>query len=520
MAQRHDESGESGEDHQNPRCDRVKLSGYTTVPSERVPYSIYDETRPGFADMPTEILQLIFERSVAPSFLISPVYAIREDAWLGAMHTKQSLSRVCRLWYPTAIALLYCDVGLRSAGQIAALLDTLQNTPSLIPLVRSITIVYDFIANQQDAYVDDVTQILRLCKQVYKVSFMAKEWYWPDPGQLAPLAGSTTAFLPHITCLHFDSCQERKTLYSASPNTPEPPILRNFSSQLAELQLYIHEAYIPEITFTSLVTFTCLSSIKIHVPAGTMALRRSLHSLRAMARTCVTCTCMSTGPSVVMTLGSPCNRHSITARDSSISSFRSALDVHPAVQWIDVWNLDEIDKKQEPGVVWTDARKVREGLRNPGGLESFTFPCLRGVRTIDSSLLTLRDLPRIMRPEVWTGVDASFEYPGLTVNHIAGRIWRVNVDPIYDDGFRPGSSEEEEDDECDEDIGWRDDDMLFKRRSYSPPQDEDGSSVHSSDSSWVASDKEVDAEDQLTHADILHLFRLEGQRRQQVDERK
>ncbi|TRM68441.1 hypothetical protein BD626DRAFT_565279 [Schizophyllum amplum] len=519
--------------------------------------------------MPSELLELIFDRTIPPSFLIRPACTVHEEARLGAIQTKRSLPLVCRSWYLAANELLYRDIDLRSVGQVVALSESLQRAPLLSPLVRSLTLSCYVPKNQRTAYVEDAARILLNCNQLHRVAFIHTN-EWCDPGhessdQLGALKGSAYAYLPHITSLHFDDGQDADALYAS--DTPaetharytterpahNPPILQNFGPQLVELHLCLKNMdarCIPDITFASLDTFTCslTTTYADMYTFSVIAQKWPMPRLRCLTASAV--------QPALSSLGGPYpHQHQIHSALAAFAARNGAqlrylhihtvwserrgdfeLDIqltlnhcprlehlvlpfsigrasiaHPTLMWVDAWDLEEIDKRENPEVAWTDLRKIKEGMVDGQNV----LPNLRGVRAIDFSLLHLRDLPRIMRPDVWTGVDATFEYPGLTVRHTADRIWRVNVNPMYDVGFRPGSTRREEEKQGhDEETGWSAGDF-FERGSYSLPRDEDGSSVYSSDSSWVASDKEADDEEQLTHEEILHMFRLEGKRRQQ-----
>ena len=143
------------------------------------------------------------------------------------------------------------------------------------------------------------------------------------------------------------------------------------------------------------------------------------------------------------------------------------------------------------------------------------FPRLQGGRAIDAALSFFRDLPWILPPDTWAGVNAEFKYPGIDVKHDKMNIWRADLQPEYTAPQGDGSDEHRMPfgGIPSESRGWPRDRILFEYGTYMWTDEEgsdgDMSSVHNSDSSWVASDEEMNGVEpmQWTHDDILRVFR-------------
>ena len=155
-----------------------------------------------------EILQLIFDRIITPSCFIAPGYSVCEYPWLAAMAAKRNLPLVCRSWYHASIELLYRDIGIRSIGQVCALAKTIEGTPSLAPLVRSITFACFVGELHEVAYTWDAGTIMKSCQNLHRAAFIARSNY--HLGLLLPVLHRDYAYPTRITHLDLDvqpSCE-------------------------------------------------------------------------------------------------------------------------------------------------------------------------------------------------------------------------------------------------------------------------------------------------------------------------
>ncbi|KAI5900084.1 uncharacterized protein SCHCODRAFT_02562157 [Schizophyllum commune H4-8] len=524
------------------------------------------------SDIPAEILQSILDFTVAPTFLLTPGLTIREDAWLIYMKIKRSLPLVCRSWYASANPMLYRDIALRSVGQVAALLETLQNAPTLASLITSLSFACYVAEHHEEAYANDATLLLQLCQAARSVSFIAMNAPLSLP-QLLPLLNPACPPLPHLTRLHLNEGFDSEALLSdqyklvATPGEEgwyirtQPLRPRRFlvgaSHHLVELSLPFVSAMqsAPALTFPSLVSFGCLVNC---IGSDSFGRITSIWEMPRLQRFSIS----------LLGLGSPYLFQYMGTRDylPRIGSFvarhgaqlrylhildhahytndhrdlmldiQSALDHcprlehlvlpsnvrptpalhHPTVRWIDIWMPHRGDashcitrKGIAPFGQTADSRAARSGD------QKYMFPRLQGGRAIDAALSFFRDLPWILRPDTWAGVTAELKYPGIDVKHDKMNIWRADLQPEYTAPQGDGMDEERMPfgGIPQESRGWPRDRILFEYGTYvwtdEEGSDGDMSSVHSSDSSWLASDEETNGVEpmQWTHDDILRVFR-------------
>ena len=119
------------------------------------------------------------------------------------MKIKRSLPLVCRSWYASANPMLYRDIALRSVGQVAALLETLQSAPTLASLITNLTFACYVAEHHEEAYANDAALLLQLCQAVRSMSFIATNAPLSLP-QLLPLLNPACPPLPHLTQLHLN----------------------------------------------------------------------------------------------------------------------------------------------------------------------------------------------------------------------------------------------------------------------------------------------------------------------------
>ncbi|KAL1750220.1 hypothetical protein FB107DRAFT_267514 [Schizophyllum commune] len=524
------------------------------------------------SDIPPEILQNIFDFTVAPTFLLTPGLAVREDAWLIYMKIKRSLPLVCRSWYASANPMLYRDIALRSVGQVAALLESLQSAPTLASLITNLTFACYVAEHHEEAYANDAALLLQLCQAVRSMSFIATNAPLSLP-QLLPLLNPACPPLPHLTQPHLNEGFDSEALLSeqykliATPGEegwyirtqPLRPrrFLEDASHHLVELSLPFVSVMqpAPALTFPSLLSFSCLVSC-----TGTSSFTRitSTWEMPRLQRFSISLLGIGS-PYLFQYMGersySPrigpfAARHGARLRYLHILDharytddhrdlmldIQSALDHcprlehlvlpsnvrptpalhHPTVRWIDLWMPHRGDashcitrKGIAPFGQTADSRAARSGD------QKYMFPRLQGGRAIDAALSFFRDLPWILRPDTWAGVNAEFKYPGIDVKHDKMNIWRADLQPEYTAPQGDGSDEHRMPfgGIPSESRGWPRDRILFEYGTYMWTDEEgsdgDKSSVHSSDNSWVASDEEMNGIEpmQWTHDDILRVFR-------------
>ncbi|TRM69991.1 hypothetical protein BD626DRAFT_563686 [Schizophyllum amplum] len=498
------------------------------------------------ADLPPEILLLIFKRCVAPAFLISPAYSVYEEPWLECMKTKRNLSLVCRSWQQAATELLYEDIGFRSIGQLVALLDTLTTKRDLAYLVRSITVACHISSHAVSVYIGDLLSILGMCQRLRTVSFQVHGGV--SQNHVSPLQIRSTTPFAHVVNLHF--AEELNSLQDLWP------ILTTMGPRLQSLRLVLltsSMAGVPELTFQSMTSFNLTtswnaqSSIRevarqwlmprvenvtfslsvdfVNLPSTIVATAfqtfasRNGSRIRYMQLHAAYCAYNGSDMSYYSIDIQPMLRHCpLLEHLVLLANMRHPIS-HPTLRWIDVW--EPPTSRRLSSDIWTEVDKLTKAV----------FPCLRGVRTIDCALSPMMDLPRVIHPEVCAGLGsavAAFKYPGVRVKAAETRLWRADMDdfPVddnTDDDHQCGDKDRQEV-TLDEQSGeldrihtqaeWQEadeddlDDLDFEPGPSRPTTPV--SSANSSVSSCVeADDDSEDTEEilQWTHDDVLRAFR-------------
>ncbi|KAL1753208.1 hypothetical protein FB107DRAFT_218310 [Schizophyllum commune] len=508
------------------------------------------------SDLSVEILQLIFDRTITPSCFIGPGYSVCEYPWLAAMTTKRDLPLVCRSWYHASIELLYRDIGIRSVGQVCALAKTIEGTPSLAPLVRSITFACFVGELHELTYTWDAGTIMKSCQNLHRAAFIARSNY--HLGLLLPVLHRDYAYPTRITLLDLDvqpSCEA--FLSGCLPDTyrdSPPPFatlngenlftIEDFSLRLVELNLPL----LTDITRYDDLSFPVLTTLSF--AANTGDTRRNVEQLARLwptpALEYLTVTCPTAGLSHLDLLASLAEGtwlqplllangqhlrylHIRTDYDCCVCDF--TLDIepmlnacpllehivlpphatlphsHPSLRWIDVWeppllgrlSLDSMD------CIWG----LRSRLQTPARPSEATtiqenLPRFRGMRTLDHALLGLRDLPKILDPVAWRSTNAAFVYPGVNIVLSPTRVWRGDWDPrCMSEEAAEATSTERSPPLAHVEEGHTHDGVITALDAWSSdeegetyqPSDEDeegGSSVHSSDSSLVGTEPDTD----------------------------
>ncbi|KAI4517094.1 hypothetical protein K525DRAFT_290177 [Schizophyllum commune Loenen D] len=437
------------------------------------------------SDLSMEILQLIFDRTITPSCFIGPGYSVCEYSWLAAMAEKRNLPLVCRSWYHASIELLYRDIGIRSVGQVCALAKTIEGTPSLAPLVRSITFACFVGELHELTYTWDAGTVMKSCQNLHRAAFVAHSNY--HLGLLLPVLHRDYAYPTNITHLDLDiqpSCEAFLSgclpdMYRDSPppfatlNMENLFTIEDFSLRLVELNLPL----LTDITRYDDLSFPLLTTLSFAV--NSWDTRRNVSQLARSWQTpaleYMTVTCVAAGPShlnamalmgngmwlqPLLAVNGPHLRYLHIRAGYSFGficdftlDIKPMLDAcplldhivlpphakvphsHPSLRWIDVWEpplLGQVSLESMDCSI----RELRSGLQAPAEPSEARaiqadLPRLCGIRTIDYALFHLRNLPKILAPIAWTNTDAAFVYPGVHIMHSSVRVWRGDLDPQY-----------------------------------------------------------------------------------------
>ncbi|KAI5897380.1 uncharacterized protein SCHCODRAFT_02683730 [Schizophyllum commune H4-8] len=436
--------------------------------------NLYIGTSSLLNDLSAEVLQLIFDRAVAPSFLISPRYAICEDPWLKAMEMKTTLPLVCHSWYNASIGILYADIGLRSVGQVAALADTIEKAPTLAPLIKSLAFACYVAKHHEAAYTHDAGLLLQMCKNLWRVSFIAYNNL--DLGLLLPLLHPDVPDNAHITHLDVDihpGCEVFINGNLEMHNAPlfatlrvDPRTIVDLAAQLVELRLPLIEesAQQVELHFPVLRTFSCEVN-----KWGRSSFTYLARGWRMPVLENLTISCITRGQAwrnVPFLLGDgnwmqpfiaengPHLRYLHIRTDYDYHSCDFTFDIQPildvcpllehivlpphakvpqghlSLRWIDTWEPSEfcqMSSKVRRESIW--GRRF-EFLREEGDADEVNeatagLPAFRGMRTIDCALCCLRDIQSILQP---CARDAGvFEFPGVMLLSSCIRVWRGDL---------------------------------------------------------------------------------------------
>ncbi|KAI5897378.1 uncharacterized protein SCHCODRAFT_02563921 [Schizophyllum commune H4-8] len=444
--------------------------------------------RSSISKLSPEILQLVFDRAVPPCSLISPGYAVREDARVFAMKMKTTLPLVCRAWYGPSIEYFYGNITLRTVGQAAALHQTLERTPSLAALVRELTFACYVSPFHEAAYAHAARAIMRACCSLRRASFV--QHCDGNFGVLLPILqqeGPEPRSDVQI-CLDLYSGEEVdvpegepwlveeywKTAPLYAPLRPGTRTVADLAPSLVELNLTLHpamaELLVSEVVFCALATFTCVDYMGYGKDDAFDAVIRHwrMPVLRNLTIRLDAHRSMERISAFVRANGSELRYlHFQTHRDADESGRSWSLEdvlggcprlvhlvvpwhvqvprAHPSLRWVDVWAAG----RRCPNYMLDE-----NGIRKPGIWEAFAptfaapegsreweevraaFPNFRGMRTLGKWLEVgslPRDLARILKPEAWTGASAAFEYPGMHVRHDAEGVWWADSVEYSDD---------------------------------------------------------------------------------------
>nr|GAT49142.1 predicted protein [Mycena chlorophos] len=195
------------------------------------------------ADIPTEILQEIFEYALPPSWSMHfgaeypqfsrPVFPDSRHA----ASTKLALVLVNRAWYDAAIDFLYRSIVLRDVDQIVALVHTLRHRPQLGQTVRRLGLNYRVIPEWETLVVADIDTLMELCPAVSSVSLG-----WPQNTSVPRLLEIEWFYFPLHPATPTDiTSLEIQTLVSPYPNIY--PLLSALAPTLEELSLAVPDDF-------------------------------------------------------------------------------------------------------------------------------------------------------------------------------------------------------------------------------------------------------------------------------------
>ncbi|KAJ7690732.1 hypothetical protein B0H17DRAFT_586886 [Mycena rosella] len=387
-----------------------------------------------FKQPPQELLRIIFDFAIPPSFLLDPSVSYGpQSPWCQAVLAKLSLTSVCRDWYRVAKDMLYEDIAFRSVGQVSALFRTLKNQTAVDfgRMIRHIGVHCIILEEYSTVFHNDVKNVVARTPRLTSVTFNSP---WPSPQPIGSMFKGMSWPITHLDCglsVDYSDLHEHFVHLSSS--------LISLSLHISESQLIPHH---PVYTLSRLETLRCacagtasalprlaerlvLPSLKTFVLQ--FVPHDSAHTLACLAF------CKIHGPNL-RTLGfRPAVASEGKYRGSTglVTTIQSILEscpllehliipgalasspelCHPKVQWLDFWTM------------YADSNSsFLDGIALPN------FPAVKGIRQlIVSASLLFGHIPTAIPPRMNLGDPFEFSYPGLFLRHGNNRVYRTDT---------------------------------------------------------------------------------------------
>jgi hypothetical protein len=97
---------------------------------------------------------------------ISSLAPFPQKIWSADNETKLCIMGVCKTWHRFGLELLYENVMLRSLGQLAAFVHTLETRPGLAAFVRRLEICYPVVRGYTALHSTEADKIFELCPRL------------------------------------------------------------------------------------------------------------------------------------------------------------------------------------------------------------------------------------------------------------------------------------------------------------------------------------------------------------------
>ncbi|KAF9064173.1 hypothetical protein BDP27DRAFT_1450881 [Rhodocollybia butyracea] len=436
--------------------------------------------------LPWEILDLIFQRVLAPSVLMAPdMY--RFSAWSFNLWMANQLVNVCHDWYRVGISFLYSDIAIYWIGQLFALEQTLRHRPDLANKVLTIRFALYVPPKYVNGLEHSAASLASLCPRL--ASVFVQPMFSANPhlsSQLIPAFSKS-----HLTHLAI-CCDNELSVFHATSylhlvadqlislimyprTTPSPatatltevsqplqfPHLKSFNCHLNHMELAL---IIQNWSFPKLDTLAFLNMGDSFPSYQDVYYEQNfIHSLKFILvhgrniRTLLLQHCPVSRPEYPTLLGEllaalPDLRHLIIP---SVQDF--AL---PQLRYLDLIQLPS-DAQEH-----LEVPKVEDRIKR--------FPSLISCRFVDQALLTLPWIYQHLHPS-FVG-SFGFRFPGIDIRGDDSTLWgtssserSVLTKDIFDADSSQYSSDNEssdssdseadchmsdESDECLEDEGW------------------------------------------------------------------
>ncbi|KAJ7334706.1 hypothetical protein DFH08DRAFT_879163 [Mycena albidolilacea] len=119
--------------------------------------------------LPNETLLVIFRHALPPSWVMgyaSSLAPFPQKIWSADIQTKLCIMGVCKTWHRLGLEFLYENVMLRSLGQLAAFMRTLEARPELAALMRRLEICYPVLRGYTALHSTEADKIFELCPRL------------------------------------------------------------------------------------------------------------------------------------------------------------------------------------------------------------------------------------------------------------------------------------------------------------------------------------------------------------------
>ncbi|KAJ6507022.1 hypothetical protein C8R45DRAFT_971330 [Mycena sanguinolenta] len=128
-----------------------------------------DESVDPTSKLPDETLLLIFRHALPPSWVMgygSSLAPFPQVIWSADVETKLCIMGVCKTWHRFGLEFLYENVMLRSLGQLADFIRTLEARTELAKLVRRLEICYLVMRGYTALHSAEADKIFELCPRL------------------------------------------------------------------------------------------------------------------------------------------------------------------------------------------------------------------------------------------------------------------------------------------------------------------------------------------------------------------
>ncbi|KAJ7092342.1 hypothetical protein B0H15DRAFT_170655 [Mycena belliarum] len=377
-----------------------------------------------YSNLPAEILHTIFGLAIPHEDLLNPslVYG-PNSAWCHAMAMKSALVLVCRAWYLAGIDFLYRHVSFRRPLDLIYFCESLEETPRLAQLVRSINFMSYVPPAMHDDISDSVKVILQKCTALTSVN---------DLPPFLPPSRLAVAFPPTITSIKlsvFDHINHVRWLLREHCGHLEELTMPVDSPNGGAIDLALEDQ---ELLFPRLHTLTLLLTSESAVPMSSLGAKWRMPRLRRLTLSLPYSTMLESaafwwaaGPEDYCPF---LTRHGRTLDYLAFNGYHRYDDedvceldplialcpavthlvvphnycasyggaVHPSVKWLDVWFAGASDGVDD----WP--------------FMASRFPNLVGHRIIDPGLLPhIPDPGLVFDPRV--ADEWALEFPGLVI---------------------------------------------------------------------------------------------------------